>query len=79
VLHEGADTARLTMRKLDGDQIAAYADLAGERVTASVGAYQVEDLGINLFERIEGEHSTILGLPLLPLLAALRRHGVLAL
>jgi septum formation protein len=78
-LHEGADTARLTMRKLDAGEIAAYADLAGERVMASVGAYQVESLGIHLFERIEGEHSTILGLPLLPLLAALRRLGVLAL
>jgi septum formation protein len=79
VLHEGADTARLTMRKLEANQIAAYVDLAGGCVTASVGAYQVEGLGIHLFERIEGEHSTILGLPLLPLLAALRRLGVMAL
>ena len=46
--------------------------LAGEDVTRSVGGYQVEGLGVHLFERIEGDHTTILGLPLLPLLAALR-------
>ena len=73
------ETARLTMRPLDAEQIASYVALAGEaHVTASVGAYQLEGLGIHLFERIEGDHTTILGLPLLPLLARLRALGMLS-
>ena len=51
--------------------------LAGRRRCQSVGVYQIEGLGIQLFEKIEGDHFTILGLPLLPLLAALRRLGCL--
>jgi septum formation protein len=78
VLEAVADTARLTVRPLTDDAIARYLDLAGEAVTRSVGAYQLEGAGIHLFERVEGEHSTILGLPLLPLLAAMRRRGLLA-
>jgi septum formation protein len=70
------ETARLTLRPLDATTIAAYVALAGPaRVTSSVGAYQIEGLGIHLFSRIEGEHSTILGLPLLPLLSRLRQRG----
>ena len=72
------ETARLTMRSLDRTGIEAYLGLAGEAVTTSVGAYQLEALGIHLFARIEGDHSTILGLPLLPLLARLRAMGWLA-
>lgn len=73
------ETAHLAMRPLDAGQIAAYIALAGEaRVAASVGAYQLESFGIHLFERIEGDHATILGLPLLPLLARLRGRGELA-
>ncbi len=71
-------TARLTMRPLDEAGIAAYLDAAGPAVTGSVGAYQLEGVGIHLFDRIEGDHSTILGLPLLPLLARLRARGLLA-
>ncbi|TGD97124.1 Maf family protein [Methylobacterium nonmethylotrophicum] len=71
-------TARLTMRPLDAAGIAAYLDAAGPAVTGSVGAYQLEGLGIHLFDRVEGDHATILGLPLLPLLASLRAHGLLA-
>jgi septum formation protein len=67
--------ARLTLRALTDAEIARYLDRAGEAVQNSVGAYQVEGLGIRLFERIEGDHSTILGLPLLPLLAFLRACG----
>ena len=52
---------------------------AGEAVTQSVGAYQLEGLGVHLFERIEGDHFTILGLPLLPLLGFLRSQHLLAL
>ena len=72
------ETARLTLRPLDPDAIAAYVALAGaDRVRASVGGYQLEGLGIHLFDRVEGDHSTILGLPLLPLLARLRASGLL--
>jgi septum formation protein len=67
----------MTMRELSGPQVRTYLDEAGEAVTTSVGAYQLEGLGIHLFERIEGDHFTILGLPLLPLLAFLRGQGLL--
>ena len=71
-------SARLSMRPLTEDSIARYLDLAGADVLRSVGMYQIEGLGIHLFERVDGDHSTILGLPLLPLLASLRRLGCLA-
>jgi septum formation protein len=70
-------TPVLTMRPLSEDTIEAYLDAAGEAVTRSVGAYQVEGLGIRLFSAIEGEHASILGLPILPLVGFLRQHGVL--
>jgi septum formation protein len=70
--------ARMTMRPLDEAEIAAYLDAAGAAVTSSVGGYQLERLGVHLFERIEGDHFTILGLPLLPLLAFLRGEQLLA-
>ncbi len=73
-----ADEARLAMRQLGPAAIEAYLDLAGPAVTTSVGAYQLEGAGIHLFERVEGAHATILGLPLLPTLAALRGLGALA-
>jgi septum formation protein len=69
--------ARMTMRPLDEAGIDAYLDAAGEAVTSSVGTYQLEGLGVHLFERIEGDHFTILGLPLLPLLAFLRSEQLL--
>ena len=69
--------ARMIMRRLDESEIEAYLDQAGHAVTTSVGAYQLEGLGVHLFERIEGDHFTILGLPLLPLLAFLRGEGLL--
>jgi len=70
--------ARLTMREFSPAFLEAYLDEAGHNVTASVGAYQLERTGIHLFDKIEGDHFTILGLPLLPLLAHLRHEGVLA-
>jgi septum formation protein len=73
------EEARLTMRRLSADTIERYLDLAGESALQSVGAYQFEGLGIHLFETVDGNHSTILGLPLLPLLAALRELKCLAL
>jgi len=70
--------ARMTMRPLNEAEIEAYLDRAEEAVTSSVGAYQLEGLGVHLFERIEGDHFTILGLPLLPLLVFLRSEKLLA-
>ncbi len=67
----------LTMRKLSPEFIGRYLAAAGEDVLASVGAYQLESLGVQLFEAIEGDYFSILGLPLIPLLAALRREGVI--
>jgi septum formation protein len=69
--------ARMFMRPLGEAEIDIYLDTAGEAVTTSVGAYQLEGLGVHLFERIEGDHFTILGLPLLPLLAFLRSARLL--
>lgn len=72
------ETARMTMRPLEAEAIEAYLACAGEaRVCGSVGGYQLEGPGIHLFEAVEGDHSTVLGLPLLPLLARLRTAGLL--
>ena len=78
LLFEYADAARLTMRMFSDNFLEQYLGTAGEIVTASVGAYQLEKPGIQLFERIEGDYFTILGLPLLPLLGFLRRERCLA-
>jgi septum formation protein len=77
ILFGDVSIARMSMRPLDDAAISAYLDAAGEAVTTSVGAYQLEGLGVHLFERIEGDHFTILGLPLLPLLKFLRSQGLL--
>jgi septum formation protein len=68
-----ARSADLTMRDLTDGEIDRYVEQAGADVTGCVGGYQIEALGMTLFEAIEGDHSTILGLPMLPLLATLRR------
>jgi septum formation protein len=77
IVFSDVSIARMTMRRLGESEIEAYLDQAGQAVTTSVGAYQLEGLGVHLFERIEGDHFTILGLPLLPLLAFLRGEGLL--
>ena len=79
ILAEDADSADMTMRALDAGQIARYLEIAGPAVLASVGAYQIEGLGAHLFTSISGDYATILGLPMLKLLAALRGLGLLAL
>jgi septum formation protein len=78
IVFETTSVARMTMRPLSGENIRAYLDEAGDAVTTSVGAYQLEGLGVHLFEKIEGDHFTILGLPLLPLLAFFRRERLIA-
>ena len=70
------ETANLTMRNFGDDFLEAYLSAAGSAVMQSVGAYQLEALGIHLFDKVEGDHSTILGLPLLPLLGFFRQAGL---
>ena len=78
ILFEHREAARLTMRVFSDRFLEHYLDAAGAAVTASVGGYQLEKTGIQLFERVEGDHFVILGLPLLPLLLHLRQAGWLA-
>jgi septum formation protein len=66
------------MRALSDAFLDAYLDAVGHAATASVGAYQLEGLGVQLFERIDGDYFTVLGLPLTMALDFLRRHGCLA-
>jgi septum formation protein len=74
VLFDCVDTARLTMRDVSDRFISDYLDMAGDAALHSVGAYQLEGIGIHLFEKVEGDYFTILGLPLLPLLKFLRQE-----
>jgi nucleoside triphosphate pyrophosphatase len=78
VVFEHREVARLTMRALSDRFLDAYLDAMGAAVTTSVGGYQLERAGIQLFERIDGDHFVILGLPLLALLRFLRHDGLLA-
>ncbi len=84
VAHEGVaiwrhiETPRLRMRAFSDAFLDAYLSRAGDAALASVGAYQLEGLGAQLFERVEGDYFSVLGLPLLPLLAFLREHGIAA-
>lgn len=78
ILWQHVGTARLTMRPLTPREVGTYLAEVGEPALASVGAYQIEGRGVQLFSAIEGDHFTIMGLPLLPLLAWLRSQGELA-
>ena len=69
--------AHLTMRELDPGFIGRHLSSVGEIALSSVGAYQIEGKGIQLFERIDGDHFTIVGMPLIPLLAKLRDLGAI--
>jgi nucleoside triphosphate pyrophosphatase len=73
------DSADLHMRNLDARAIAQYLDLAGHDVVSSVGAYRLEGLGVHLFDRVDGDHATILGVPMLKLLAWLRGQDLISL
>ena len=73
--HHAASPA-LTMRPFSDGFIEAYIAAEGAACAACVGGYRFEAAGVHLFERVEGEHAAILGLPLLPLLGFLRQHGV---
>jgi septum formation protein len=78
VLFEHVGVARLTMRAVSDRFLDDYLDAVGDAATASVGAYQLEGFGIQLFERLDGDYFTVLGLPLLTALDFLRHHGCLA-
>lgn len=71
------DTAKMTMRDFSDGFLDAYLAQAGDNVLSSVGCYQLEGLGVQLFSRIQGDFFTILGMPLLPLLDVLRENKVL--
>ncbi|RUT89081.1 MULTISPECIES: Maf-like protein [unclassified Mesorhizobium] len=77
VLWRHVGIASMTMRKLDPAFIGRHLARVGAKALGSVGAYQIEGEGIQLFEKIEGDHFTIVGLPLLPLLAELRTLGAI--
>lgn len=72
------DVARLKVRNLSETFITQYLDAEWPAVSGCVGVFRIEALGVQLFERIEGSHFTVLGMPLLPLLAALREAGELS-
>lgn len=76
VLWQNVETAKLTMRDFSDAFLDSYLDRAGERVLWSAGCYELEGLGVQLFEEIEGDYFTILGMPLLSLLGELRRRGL---
>lgn len=76
VIWRHIETPRLRMRAFSNEFLEDYLSRAAENVLRSVGAYQLEGLGAQLFERVEGDYFSVLGLPLLPLLAFLREHKV---
>ncbi|MEX1146877.1 MAG: nucleoside triphosphate pyrophosphatase [Sphingomonadales bacterium] len=78
VVWRHVETVRLTMRAFTDAFLDDYLARAGDGVLSSVGCYHLEGLGVHLMDRIDGDHFTVQGLPLLALLRFLRDHGVLA-
>jgi septum formation protein len=78
IVGTASSSARLTMRPMTSAFIARYVAAVGEGVTGSVGGYRLEALGVTLFDKVEGDHFTILGLPLIKLLRLLRAEGSFA-
>lgn len=72
------DSVQLWMRDMSDDFLDAYLAREGEDLLSGVGCYRLEGHGSQLFDRIEGDYFTVLGLPLLPLLTALRQYGIIA-
>jgi len=72
------EPAHLTMRRFSDAFLDAYVTAMGDAICATVGGYELEGRGAQLFERVEGDHFAILGLPLLPLLSFLRGEGAIA-
>ncbi|PYF02440.1 septum formation protein [Rhodopseudomonas faecalis] len=79
ILFSDVSVARMTMRPLSDEQIDTYLNEVGEAATTSVGAYQLEGLGVHLFSAVHGDLFTILGLPLVPVLEFLRSQRLLGL
>lgn len=77
VVWSGVDTAHMRMRKFSDAFLDAYLKAEGEGLLSSVGSYRLEGMGSQLFEAVDGDYFTVLGLPLWPVLAELRRAGVL--
>ena len=77
VVWSGVDTATLRVRNFSDAFLETYLKTEGEELLACVGAYRLEGMGSQLFEAVEGDYFTVLGLPLWPVLAELRRAGVL--
>ena len=77
ILASGVATAHLTMRTMTPKEIGHYLAMTGDDILGSVGCYQIEGPGLRLFSAIDGDHFTIIGMPMLPLLDALRDHGVI--
>jgi len=77
ILWSNVQTVSLTMRAFSDAFLDSYLDSAGQAVLSSVGCYELEGRGVQLFETIEGDYFTVLGMPLLPLLGALRARGAL--
>ena len=77
VTWQHAETARLSVRSLSDTFIEEYLDAEWPEVGYTVGVFRLEGRGVQLFDRIDGNHFTILGMPLLPLLGALRERGLL--
>ena len=78
VVWSDVDTARMTMRRFSDDFLDDYLRAEGPELLGSVGCYRLEGLGSQLFDRVEGDYFTVLGMPLWPVLEELRRAGVIA-